>query len=236
MPEAKSDVLKPQVIVFDVYETLLDISEMGRRINQLTDSRRGYVMWIELLMEYCFVNNSLDNFQDFMSIAKSTLQMAGTKLGKAVSEVHADDVLQLLKQPPVFEEVPSVLSQLRDEGYRIAALTNAPEKIICDRMEITGMISYFEVVLSAEKIKKYKPEKQVYQWAAARLNTDTSQMLMVTSHVWDIAGAANAGMKTAYLQRGKQITDGLSPIPDITCKTLIELASMLTIQDKEEAN
>lgn len=236
MPETKLDILKPQVIVFDVYETLFDISEMGRRINQLTESRRGYVMWIELLMEYCFVNNSLDSFQDFMSIAKSTLQMTGTKLGKTISDTQTDDVLQLLKHPPVFEEVPQVLSQLRDEGYRIAALTNAPEKIICDRMEITGMISYFEVVLSAEKIKKYKPEKQVYQWASAKLNTDISQVLMVTTHVWDIAGAANAGMKTAYLQRGKQITDGLSPVPDLTCKTLTELASMLTLQDKEEAN
>jgi 2-haloacid dehalogenase len=98
------------------------------------------------------------------------------------------------------------------------------------------MISYFEEVLSAEKIKKYKPEKQVYQWAAAKLNTDVSQMLMVTTHVWDISGAANAGMKTAYLQRGKQITDGLSPIPDLTGKTLTELASMLTVKDKEEAN
>jgi 2-haloacid dehalogenase len=236
MPENELDILKPQLIIFDVYETLLDISEMGRRINVLTESKRGYTIWFELFMQYCFVNNSMDHFQDFMSIAKATLQMTGNKLGKIISETQADDVLQLLKHPPVFEEVPTALSQLRDEGYRVAALTNAPEKIVCDRMERTGLISYFEEVLSAEKARKYKPEKQVYQWAADKLHINTSEVLMVTTHIWDVAGAANAGMKTAWLQKGKQITDGLSPTPDLTCKTLIELVSMLTIQDKEDSN
>jgi 2-haloacid dehalogenase len=236
MPENELDMLKPQVVVFDVYETMLDMSGVERKINGLTDSKRGYIIWFELFMQYCFVNNSLDTFQDFMSIGKATLQMTGNKLGKAISDVQADDVLQLLKHLPILEEVPPVLSQLRDDGYRITALTNAPEKLVCDRMEQTGLISYFENVLSAEKIKKYKPEKQVYQWAAAKLNVNTTEMLMITSHTWDVAGAANAGMKTAYLQRRKQNTDRLSPTPDLTCKTLIELASMLTLHDNEQTN
>jgi 2-haloacid dehalogenase len=64
-------MLKPKVIVFDVYETLLSMSDVERKVNQVMDSTRGYIIWFELFMQYCFVNNSLDSFQDFISIGKA---------------------------------------------------------------------------------------------------------------------------------------------------------------------
>src|SRR6059058_1720369 len=115
---------KPGIIVFDVYETLLDMTEMERRINSITESKRGYTIWFGLFMEYCFVNNSLDRFNDFMSIAKATLQMSSKKLPRMISETEVNDVLELLQHLQIHEEVQPVLSQLNDSGYRIAALTN----------------------------------------------------------------------------------------------------------------
>lgn len=215
----------PKIMVFDVYETLLDMSEVERKINALTDSKRGYPIWFELFMEYCFVNNSLDTFHDFISIAKVTLQMAGNILGKTISDPEANNLLELLKHLPVHEEVQSGLSQLNDLGYTIIALTNAPEKTVCERMDRTGLISYFEKVFSAETVKKYKPEKKVYQWAAQKLNVNTSDMLMITAHGWDIAGASNAGMKTAFVKRDKQLLYPLSPQPDIRCSSLHEFVA-----------
>ena len=221
----------PKVMVFDVYETLLDMSEVERKINALTDSKRGYPIWFELFMEYCFVDNSLDTFHDFISIAKVTLQMAGNMLGKSISSREANDLLELLKHLPVHEEVQSGLSQLNDLGYTIIALTNAPEKTVCERMERTGLISYFETVLSAETVKKYKPERKVYEWAVQKLNVKASDMLMITAHGWDIAGASNAGMKTAFVKRDKKLLYPLSPQPDISCSSLHEFVSKL--QEKQ---
>jgi 2-haloacid dehalogenase len=221
------DYKRPQVIVFDVYETLLDMSVVERKINQITDSKRGYTIWLELFMQYCFANNSLDSFHDFISIARVTLQMTSRTLGRNLSETDANDVLELLRHLPVREEVQSCLSELNDLGLTIIALTNAPEKVVCERMERTGLISYFENVLSTETVKKYKPEKKVYEWASQKLNTNINEMLMVTSHGWDIAGAKNAGMQTAFLKNHKQLLYPLSPSPDITCNSLSELVSQL---------
>jgi 2-haloacid dehalogenase len=225
--ESIAKTLKPRVLVFDVYETLLEMNEVERRINTITDSKRGYILWFELFMQYCFANNSLDTFRDFMSIARATLQMTGVKLGRTISENDANDLLDLLRHLPVREAVPACLSELIDEDFTIIALTNAPEKTVSERMERTGLISYFEMVLSAETIKKYKPEKKVYEWAAQKLNIKTNEMLMVTSHDWDVAGAANAGMKTAFLKRDKQILFPLSSNPDIIANSLSEIVSIL---------
>jgi 2-haloacid dehalogenase len=108
------------------------------------------------------------------------------------------------------------------------ALTNAPEKLVFERMERTGLVSYFDEVLSAETVKKYKPDKTVYQWAAEKIKSDVSEILLITAHGWDIAGAANAGMKTAFLKRHKEFLFPLSPEPDLTGNQLSELVSVLT--------
>lgn len=230
-----SEWLRPQVLVFDVYGTLLDMTDVERRINLLTDSKRGYVIWFELFMQYCFADNSLDDFHDFLSIARVTLQMAGRQLGRTIPDSEIDDLLVRLKHLAVHEEVQGCLSELNDDGYRITALTNAPEKIFCDRMETTGLISYFESVLSAETVKKYKPDRKVYEWAAQKMGVLVSDMLMVTSHGWDVAGAINAGMKTAYISRSRQLLYPLSPQPHISCAELADLPAALKEKEKKES-
>jgi 2-haloacid dehalogenase len=215
---------KPKLILFDVYETLLDMSDIERRVNHLMDSKRGYAIWFELFMQYCFVDNCTGRFNDFMSIAKATMHMCGKNLGVTVTDNAADGVLDLLSQLPVHEGVPEGLSNLIDHDFRVAALTNVPKEIINERMERTGLVSYFEKVLSAEIIKKYKPCTEVYTWAADELELPVNQVLLVSAHGWDIAGAANAGMHTAYLEQKMQMLYPLAPEPDIICDDLNGLA------------
>ncbi len=220
-------IIRPQVIFVDVYETLLDMSEVRRKVNVLMNSKRGYLLWFELFMQYCFVDNCMGKFNDFASIAKATFQMTANMLGEAVSDEKIDEILEMLEQLPVKNGVAEGLSLLADEGFRIAALTNSPQTIVQNRMERTGLISYFETVLSAEAIKKYKPCKEVYEWAAQKLAVNPSDCLLISAHGWDISGAANVAMQTAYLKQSNQQLYPLSPAPTITCKDLEDLASQV---------
>jgi 2-haloacid dehalogenase len=226
-PSSSPEGEKPRLLLFDVYETLLDMEMLERKVNAILDSKRGYLFWFELFMQYCFVDNALDVHHSFSSIAKATLQMAGRSLGKGTSEDQADEVVELLNHLPLKEGVTEALSDLYDQNFRIAALTNASQDIIENRMERTGLISYFEEVLSAEQVKKYKPAKEVYLWAAQRLNLQPAQILFVSSHNWDISGAANAGMQTAFLEQGSPAIYQLAPNPSLRIKNVEELAQQL---------
>lgn len=223
----------PKVILLDVYETLLDMAEVERRVNVLLDSKRGYAFWFELFMQYCFVDNCTVQFNDFASIAKATMQMAASSLGKTVSEHGINDVLELLKHLPVHNGVPQGLSRLNDIDFRVAALSNAPEQTVRHRMERTGLISFFENVLSAEHVEKYKPSVEVYRWAARQMQAEPSEVLLVSAHGWDIAGAANASMQTAYIRQGRQMLYPLAPKPNLTCVNLEDLADQLeTVRER----
>lgn len=223
-----------KLILLDVYETLLDMREVERRINGLFDSKRAYSIWFELFMEYCFVDNCTVQFNDFISIAKSTLKMTARIFDVFIDEDRCTDVVDLLKQLPIKENVQEGLSLLHDKNFRIAALTNASEQTVRQRMELTGLISYFEKVLSAERVRKYKPCCEVYQWATSEMGVAPAEAIMVTSHGWDIAGAANAGLNTAYIT-GKQLLYPLAPKPRYIGRNLLEIAIALEKEAKSNS-
>jgi len=216
----------PTVILLDVYETMFDLSDVERRVNSLLDSKRGYIIWMELFMQYCFVDNCTVQFNDFPSIAKATMQMAAATLNERLEEYDIHETLELLKQIPLHSGVPQGLSLLNDLGFRVAALTNSPEQFVRNRMERTGLISFFEKVLSAEHVKKYKPCIEVYEWATDKMQVAINDALLVSAHGWDIAGGANAGMQTAYVDHGQMLYP-LAPKPTFTCTTIEDLAQQL---------
>lgn len=220
---------KPAVVFFDVYETLLDMSRIKQQINNTLDTRRGYLLWFELLTQYCLLDNCVGTFHDFSAIAKATLQMAGSTLGTQVPAEKMDDMLHLMKHLPLHDGVPESLSALKDAGYRLAALTNAPAHVVQERMERTGLISYFDGVMSGEEIKKFKPACEVYQWAAQKMAVPTDDCLLVTAHPWDVAGAHYAGMKTAFIQRPQQMAYPLAPPPDFIAPKLHLLVERLVV-------
>lgn len=227
MEKISKSIVKPDVILLDVYETLLNMGDVVSRVNNLMNSTRGYTLWFEMLMQYCFMHNCIGQFKAFDAIASATMQMTSKLLGATVSTDDINGVLKLLQHLPVHDGVQEGLSHLTKDGYRIAALTNSPCKMVLNRMELTGLVSYFEMVLSAEEIKKYKPCLEVYEWASQKLDVPVHKILMASSHGWDIAGGANAGMQTAFIKQSGQMLYPLAPKPAFICNDLTNLADQL---------
>lgn len=59
----------------------------------------------------------------------------------------------------------------------------------------------FDAIVSSELARTYKPDPAAYRTAADLLGVEPARMLMVACHGWDVTGAANAGLRTAFLER-----------------------------------
>ena len=81
------------------------MTDVERKVNNLLDSKRGYTVWFEMFMQYCFVDNCTGQFHDFTSIGVATMKMAGSILGRIPGEAGVNDVLELLRHLPVHEDV-----------------------------------------------------------------------------------------------------------------------------------
>lgn len=99
---------------------------------------------------------------------------------------------------PAWPDAADGLARLRTR-YTVAALSNGGMALLTRMMKAADL--RFDCILSAELAQTYKPAPQVYRTAARLLDIDPAQVLMVAAHGWDIDGAREAGLRTAFLER-----------------------------------
>lgn len=218
---------RPQMLLFDVYETLLDMTQVEQKVNDMLHNKKAYRIWLELLMEYTFLESATGQFHSFDLLSQTAIQRTTELLGQPKNDSIYNEIMVLMKHSPLQDGVQEGLSMLYEQNFRLAALTNSSVNIITERMEGTGLISYFDFVLSAEQVKSYKPAKAAYESVAKKAGLPVESILTVTSQAWDLCGAFGAGMKTAYIQQKGQWLLPQSPQPVLTANDLPSLARML---------
>jgi 2-haloacid dehalogenase len=176
-----SELRPVRFIYFDVYGTLIDTADVKRKINKVLDSSRGFIVWYETLLHYLGVSNAT-TYYDFRDIAVASAELTAKNLGTHYHEGSFDEALELFRHLPLQEGAQQGLSILYDHGIRLGNLTNFPEDIVYDRLDRTGLVSYFESTICASQVKKYKPDTAMYQQAIERCGCKAGEVLMATMH------------------------------------------------------
>ncbi|MCR5612928.1 HAD family hydrolase [Treponema sp.] len=96
-----------------------------------------------------------------------------------------------------YKNVLETFKALKNAGYKIAILSDFPPE---QKGELWGLLPYCDGVYSAEKIGSLKPSKYTFGIMAKEMGVPMNNILYVgNSRKYDVEGAKNAGMKTAYL-------------------------------------
>ncbi len=215
------------LIVFDVNETLLDMSVLKNKIDSLLGSSKGFRIWFGMLLQYSLVDNCTGAYHDFVSIANATLDMTAKALKTDVDEKEKEDALATIKELQAYPDVPKGLQLLKENGFRLATLTNSPSATLTAQLQHAKLTEYFEATLSIDTIRKYKPALETYTWATEQLSVNITDAMLVAAHGWDIAGALQAGMQAAFIEREGQALYPLSHKPTYTGKDLVEIATQI---------
>ena len=219
----------PHTILFDVNETLLNMEPMRVAINSLLGSENSFQQWFGLLLHYSLVDNCTNNHHDFVAIAGAALEMAATINAIKITTAQKTNTLQIIKKLSPHPDVVPGLQLLKQNGYRLATLSNSPLQTSLVQLAFAKIDLYFEAILSVDAVKKYKPSLEPYQYAATILQVATNQIIMVAAHGWDIAGAANAGMKTAFINRPGQSIYPLAELPTYNELDVLSFAKKLLL-------
>jgi 2-haloacid dehalogenase len=215
------------VLVFDVNETLLDMTPLKQSVNALLGNDQGFRIWFGMLLHYSIVSNSINEYNDFGTIAGATLSMAATSLYKKVSADEIKETLSKIQTLQAYPDVEKGLKLLKDHGFRLVTLTNSPPHALKQQLINSNLTEYFEQALSIDSLKKYKPEAATYLWAAKELAAQPDEMLMIAAHGWDLAGASHAGLKTCFIAREGQSLYTLSSKPDFEATDILAMAEQL---------
>ncbi|WP_428982857.1 haloacid dehalogenase type II [Paraglaciecola aquimarina] len=222
-------VVKPKVIIFDVNETLLDLETMRTSIGKVLNGNENLTaLWFSTMLHHSLVTTVTGDYQDFGKIGVAALQMVAQNEGIAISQEQAVTAIKTpLLSLPAHPDVKAGLAALKAQGYKIVSLTNSSNNGVKTQFANAGLTDFFDLRLSIEDIKIYKPDLRAYAWALNKLAIKPEEALMVAAHGWDVAGAKAAGLQTAFVARPKKALYPLATKPDYIVKDLNELVKRL---------
>jgi 2-haloacid dehalogenase len=135
--------------------------------------------------------------------------------------------LSAIKSLKAYPDVEKGLTLLKENGFRLATLTNSPENALKEQLINSNLTDHFEQALSINAIEKYKPLAETYLWAAKKLGVKPEEIIMIAAHGWDLAGATNAGLAIGFIAREGQSLYTLSKKPDFEASDILEMAEKL---------
>ena len=214
---------RPLVLFFDVNETLLDLEPLRRGIDEVLLEKGSSKLWFTTLLQYSLVLTVSGKYEPFIDIGAAILTMLARNRDIVLSTEDAKEALQPMLTLAPHQDVFDGLTRLKDAGFRIAALTNSSSAACKVQMDNAQLTDLFECQLSVDSVGKYKPHTEVYRWAAKEMNVSTEDCMLVAAHAWDVAGAAWAGMQTAFIERAGNQPFPLALPPDIIASDLHDL-------------
>lgn len=226
-----SGIERPAVLVFDVNETLLDIEALEPLFTRLFGRPGVLREWFDQLVLYSMTVTLADCYTDFSSLGQAVLRMLAEVHAVELSASDAAALADALATMPAHPDVVQGLSRLRDDGYRLVALTNSPfYPGRATALETAGLEGLFERRFTVDELRVFKPTTALYRHTAHALGVRPSACMMVAAHAWDTIGAQAAGFSGALVTRRGNAplrVDGVYQ-PAVIAGDLVGLARQLT--------
>lgn len=219
----------PRVVLFDVNETLSDMSPLGRRFVDVGAPELTAKVWFASLLRDAFALTAAGGTARFATLATAGLRsvLTGQPLTRDL-EAAVDHVMSAFRELAVHPDVPEGIRALKESGFRLATLSNGSADVADRLLTGAGLRQEFEHLLSVEGAGVWKPAPGSYAYAARTCAVDPAEVVLVAVHPWDIDGAARAGMSTAWINRDGSPYPEYFTAPTHTVTALTELPGKLS--------
>lgn len=217
------------VIVFDVNETLLDITTLEPLFERVFDDPAVFREWFAQLILYSQTMTLSGLYLPFGELAVGTLRMLASIHGVALTDNDIDELKARMGSMPAHADVLPALRQLRDAGFQLVTLTNSAIGPSPTPLDLAGLGEFFERTFSVEEVQKFKPAPETYRLVAREMHVELADLCLVACHLWDTIGAQAAGCQGALITRPHNavLPAAYVPLPDLQSLDLTDLADQI---------
>jgi 2-haloacid dehalogenase len=206
---------RPQVVAFDVNETLLDLAPLRAALVEAGEP--------DTLLPTVFARTLLTGFA---AVAVGSWCRFGDAFDAALAQTSDLTVHQRAGVAEAFGEltphpdVEPALRRLTEAGVRVITLTHGSPGVAEAGLARGGVTPLVERSLSSEVIRAWKPSREAYLWAAGVCDVAPDRMALVASHGWDVQGAQRAGLTGAWFPRSERVYPAVYDEPHVTAPDL----------------
>jgi 2-haloalkanoic acid dehalogenase type II len=202
VPSESSETGAAPWMTFDCYGTLVDWREGFFRTVAALGVPDSLPERSGLFHAYLEAEQSLEAgpYRPYHEIVTEALVTAARAQGIEITESQAQLVPRSIPSWPLFPDTRAGLSALRDQGVRLAILSNI------DRDLLEGTLAAHQLsvdlVVTAEEVHAYKPALAHWIGFLKRTGAHPADVLHVAgSYEYDIESARSLGFRTAYVER-----------------------------------
>lgn len=190
-----------QTFLFDINETVLDLSSLQTSFNRVFENENALPLWFSGLLHsstVCFTTGVRTNFA---LLAGAMLDKIAVRFGKQLDETIRAEILAGFASLSAHQDIKPALTKLREHEFQLVAFSNSSKQLIATQIANAGLDRYFDAIISVEELGSFKPDAEVYRFAAHKLEQPLESLRLVATHDWDTHGAMSVGMKAAYIDR-----------------------------------
>lgn len=222
-----------EVLCFDVYGSTHDqysapvVDALVAATGVSTPVADGIARaWIQRELRYTFEVTLMDAYETAWNLTEAALSYTLEYYGLEADQETVATVMAAYEHLEPFESWEP-LERLQAAGQDLYVLSNGDPEMLETLAANTGMDEYLDGIVSAREAGAFKPSPEVYTNMESHVDRDIDECRMVATHLFDLAGAANAGMKTAFVDRHDVPARRLDFEPDLAVPTYEALADRL---------
>jgi 2-haloacid dehalogenase len=220
------------VLAFDVYGTLINTYGMVDLLQRYIGEEKAMpfaTLWRDKQLEYSFRRSMMDRYEPFYTCTTNALDYCIDTFQVTITRDQHFSLVKKYQNLPVFKDVIASLESLSERSdLELYAFTNGPLEDVEKLFEDNGINQFFRDIVSADEIRKFKPDPLVYQHFLKRSGGTAEDSYLVSGNAFDIIGALNAGMKSIWVRRSEiQRMDPWGGSPTHRIQSLAEINSLL---------
>ncbi len=219
--------MKERHLVFDVNETLLDMTPLDDVFQDLFGDKSLRQAWFSSMLQWSAISTLSRRYRDFTELAGDCLDALARRRGVELTREKRQSLFDAILTLPPHPEVRDSLELLRTRGFTLVALTNSAQNTVDQQFRHAHLTHLFTHVLSVDGARCFKPHPAAYALAAQALDCNLSATCLIAAHDWDITGAKRAGCAGAFVARDGAEPHPAGEVPDIVGVDLADVAEQL---------
>lgn len=212
----------PKLVLLDVNGTLTDLRPIGAHWERPELGTAVLEGAVQTAMVDALLGTGHRSFSDHL---RSALEVLVANAGLDPDRI--DTALATAGELPSWPDARNALELLAGSDLRLVALTNSGAEAGTKTLRACGLLDLVERVLGVDAVSSFKPHPSVYTYALDELGCAASEVALLATHPWDLAGAAHAGITAAWVTHGAHGWPSVFPTPDIKGENLLQVAGAI---------
>ncbi|HEY9296910.1 MAG TPA: HAD family hydrolase [Phormidium sp.] len=208
-------------VVFDIIGTCFSLDKPRQRLVELGAPPYALQLWFAQTLRDAFALSHAGGYRPLKEVLQAELPRTLKVLGIEADAQQRSHIVDAFSELELQASALEAFRILTTAGWKLVALTNGSEDSTRKLLAGANALEYFTGIFSCDAIKKTKPHPDVYALAKQDVLGD---VWMVAVHAWDIAGAAGAGLRTAFITAEEKDYLHVYPQPEVVASDLAEAA------------